>query len=106
MQSTPSIMDNKSANVLEYRSYLLSMSVVFTIKDILRRSVFVSSSSKEHRNFALNVVELAISSSFEKIQSYYSALWGSMTSSPILYCVRGFVGRVITFSPIAWICLI
>ena len=42
VKSSPSIMDDPSAHVLECKSYLLSMSVVFTLKYILRRSIFVS----------------------------------------------------------------
>ena len=39
MKSAPSIMDDPSAHVLEYMSYLLSMSVVLTLKDILGQSI-------------------------------------------------------------------
>ena len=41
VNSTPSIMDDLSAHVLEYISYWLSMSVVFTLIDILVFSIFV-----------------------------------------------------------------
>ena len=38
VKSTPSSMDDPSAHFLEYISYLLSISVDFTLKDILERS--------------------------------------------------------------------
>ena len=57
---TPSSMDDPSAHVLEYISYWLLMSVVFTLKDITSLIIFVSGGSKGHKNGALNVVDLAI----------------------------------------------
>ena len=41
VKSTPSRMDYPYAHVLEYISYWLSISVVFTLKDILGLSIFV-----------------------------------------------------------------
>ena len=58
VKSTTSIIDDTSANALEYRSYLLSMSVVFTLNYILGRSIFLSGGSEERRNGPLNVVNL------------------------------------------------
>ena len=46
LKSTPSIMDDLSAYILEYISYSLSMSVVFTLKYILGMSIFVSNDSE------------------------------------------------------------
>ena len=46
LKSTPSSMDYSYAHFLEYRSYLLSMSVVFTLKYILGPSIFVSGGNK------------------------------------------------------------
>ena len=42
----PSRMDDPYAHVLEYRSYLLSMPVFFTLEYILGRSIFVSCGSE------------------------------------------------------------
>ena len=56
VKSTTSRIDDTSANALEYRSYLLSMSVVFTLNYILGRSIFLSGGSEERRNGPLNVV--------------------------------------------------
>ena len=53
-------MDDPYAHVLEYRSYWLSMSVVFTLKDIMGLSIFVSGGSKDRKNGALKVVDVAI----------------------------------------------
>ena len=60
VNSTPLRMDDPSAHVLEYRSYWLSMSVVFTQRDIPSLSIFVSDGSKERKNGALKVVDAAI----------------------------------------------
>ena len=60
VKSTPSDMDDPSAHVLECKSYLLSISVVFTLKYILRRSIFVSFGIEERINGSLNVVDFAI----------------------------------------------
>ena len=60
VKSISSSMDYSSAYVLEYKSYLLSMSVVFTLKYILRRSIFVSCGIEERINGSLNVVDFAI----------------------------------------------
>ena len=62
LKSTPLIMDDSYAHVLEYISYWLSMSVFFTLKDILGMSIFVFGGNKERKNGALNVVDVAISS--------------------------------------------
>ena len=51
MESTPSSMDDPSVHVLEYRSYLFSVSVVFTLKDILGQSNFVSTECGGFFNF-------------------------------------------------------
>ena len=71
VKSTPSRMDDPSAHILEYRSYQLSISVVFTLKDILGMSIFVFGGNKELKNGALNVVDVANISQFEKIESYH-----------------------------------
>ena len=62
VNSNPSRMDDSSAHIIEYSSYWLSMSVVFTLKYILGLSIFVSGGSKECKNGALKVVDVAISS--------------------------------------------
>ena len=41
VKSTPSIMDDAYANVIDYRPYLFSMSVFFTLKGILGLIIFV-----------------------------------------------------------------
>ena len=51
VKSTPSSMDDPSVHVLEYRSYLFSVSVVFTLKDILGQSNFVSTEYGGFLNF-------------------------------------------------------
>ena len=53
-------MNYPSAHVIEYISYWLSMSVVFTLKYIMGMSIFVSGGSKERKNGALKVVDVAI----------------------------------------------
>ena len=67
VKSTPSIMDDPSIHVIDYRSYWLSVSVVFTLKYIMCMSIFVSGGSKEPKNGALKVVDVAIFSWFENI---------------------------------------
>ena len=57
VKSNPSIMYDTSAYVLEYRSYWLSISVVFILKDILFMSIFVSGGSKESKNGALDFMD-------------------------------------------------
>ena len=57
---TPSSMDDPSAHFIEYRSYLLSMSVIFTLKDILGMSIFVLDDNKGCKNVAMDVVDVAI----------------------------------------------
>ena len=46
VKSTTSSMDDTSAHITGYRSYLFSISVVFTLKCILERSIFVSGGIK------------------------------------------------------------
>ena len=46
VKPTPSSMDDPSAHFLEYRSYWLSMSVVFTLKYTLGLSIFVFGGNK------------------------------------------------------------
>ena len=53
-------MDDTYAHVIEYNSYWLSMSVVFTLKHILGLSIFVFGGNKERKNGALNVLDVAI----------------------------------------------
>ena len=67
MKSTTSSMNYKYSHVLEYIAYWLSMSVVFTLKDIMSLSIFVSGGGKEHKNGSLEVVDVAILSQFEKL---------------------------------------
>ena len=45
------------------------MSIVFTLKDILGLSIFVPVGSKKHKNGALKVVDVAIYSWYENIDS-------------------------------------
>ena len=59
------------------------MSVVFTLKDILGRSIFVSGGSEYFRNGELNVVDFTIFSSFENIESYQLDLIFFKIKSPI-----------------------
>ena len=66
VKSTTSSMNDQYENVLEYKAYWLSISVVFTLKYILGPSIFVFGGNKEYKNGALNVVDVAISSWFEK----------------------------------------
>ena len=61
VKAKPSGMDYPYTNVIEYKSYWLSMSVVFTLKHILVPSIFVFGGNKECKNGALNVVNVAIS---------------------------------------------
>ena len=60
LKSTPSIMDDPYAHVLEYNSDWLSISVVFNLKDIMGLSIFMSVSSDEPKNGAPKVVDIAI----------------------------------------------
>ena len=60
MKSTPSSMDDPSTHFLEYRPYWLSMSVVFTLKDILGLSIFVFGGIKGRKKFPMKVVDAAI----------------------------------------------
>ena len=53
VNSTPSIMDDTSAHVIEYKLCWLSISVVFTLIDILGLSIFVFGGNKERKNGAL-----------------------------------------------------
>ena len=66
MKATSSSMDDPSAHAREYRSYWLSMSVVFILKDILGLSISVSFGSKERKNGALKVMDVAISHSLKR----------------------------------------
>ena len=60
VKPTPSSMYDTSAHVIEYKTYWLSMSVVFTIKDILGLSIFVFGGNNKCENGALNVVYLLL----------------------------------------------
>ena len=60
VESTPSSMDDTSAHVLDYIPYLLSISVVFALKDILGLSIFLFGGNKERKNGALDVVDADI----------------------------------------------
>ena len=51
-------MDYPSGHFLEYKSYLVSMSVVFTVKYILGLSIFVFGGNKERKNGSLNVIDV------------------------------------------------
>ena len=46
LKSTPSRMDDPSARVFDHKSYLLSMSVIFTLKYILGLSIFIFGGNK------------------------------------------------------------
>ena len=82
VKSTPSRTDDPSVYVIEYISFWLSMSVVLTLKEILGMSIFVYCGSKELKNDALNVVDIALSRSFTN-ESYRSDMRGILTTSPI-----------------------
>ena len=60
-------MNYPYAHIIEFRSYLLSMSVVFTVKYILVLSILMFSGNKERKNGKLNVVDVAIFSYFKKL---------------------------------------
>ena len=53
-------MDDPSANIIDYSSYWLSMSVVFTLKYILGLSIFMPGGRYERKNGALKIVDVAI----------------------------------------------
>ena len=89
-------MDNPFSHVLEYRSYWLSISVVFTLKYILGRIIFVSGGSKDRKKDALKVGDVTIFSRFENFYSYHSDLRVILTTSPIWSGVGGFLGRLIS----------
>ena len=55
-------MDDPYTHVLDYSSYWLSMSFVFTLKHIIGLRIFLSGGSDERKNSALNVVNVAIPS--------------------------------------------
>ena len=76
-------MDDLSVHVNEYRSYWLSISVVFTLKYILGLNIFVFGGNKDRKNGALNVADISIFSWFGKSESYHSDLRGLLTTSPI-----------------------
>ena len=57
-ESTSSRTDDLSAHVIEYKSYWLSISVEFTLKDILCLSVIMFCGRKDYKNGALNVVDI------------------------------------------------
>ena len=83
VKSTTSIMDDTSAHVLEYRIYWWSSSFVFTPKDIMGMIIFVSGDIKYCKNGALKVVNVAVFSKFENIESCPSYLRGILTTSSI-----------------------
>ena len=58
--STPSNMYDRSEHIFGYRSYWLKMSVVFTLNDILDLISFSFGGSKQRKNVALDVVDVAI----------------------------------------------
>ena len=60
VNSSPSSMYDPYAHVLEYISYWLSISVVFTLKHIMGLSISVSGGSKDRKNGALKVVDFSI----------------------------------------------
>ena len=60
-------MDDTSSHVLEYRSYLLSISVFLTQNEILGNHIFALGGNDECSNGALNVVGFSIFSSFANI---------------------------------------
>ena len=106
VKSTLSIMDNIFAQVIEYISYWLSISVVLTLKEILGCNMFVSGCNKERLNGALKVMDSVIFSSFSKFELYHSSLRGIFIMSLMWSGVGGFVGKLIVFLPIACMCLI
>ena len=57
VKKNTSSMEDPSAQVIKYRSYLFSTSVVFTLKYIPGRNIFMSGDNKEHLNGALKVVD-------------------------------------------------
>ena len=59
VKSTSSSMDDAYEHVIEYKPYGLSMLIVFTLKHIMDMSTYVFGGNKEHKNSALNVVDVA-----------------------------------------------
>ena len=51
VESTPLSMCDTSVHILDYRSYWLPMSVVFTLKDILGLSIFVSGGDEKSKTW-------------------------------------------------------
>ena len=95
MKSTHSNIYDPSAHVLYYKSYVFSMSVVFTLNDILCLCIFVFGGNKERKKGVLNVVDFAIFSLFEKNESYHSDVRGLLTTSPIWSGFGVFLGILI-----------
>ena len=65
LKSTPSIMDDPSAQVLEYRSYWFSNSVVLTLKNIPGWNIFLSGGNEDHLNGSLKVVSFYLFCKFQ-----------------------------------------
>ena len=59
-KSNTSMMDDKCAHVLEYRSYWLSIYVVLTLNYILECIIISPVGNDERYNGALNVVDFSI----------------------------------------------
>ena len=53
-------MDDPSAQVIEWKSYWLSISVIFYLKNILGRNIFLSGGNKEQLIRELKVVDIFI----------------------------------------------
>ena len=85
-------------------SYLLFISVVLTLNDIIGWSIFFTGDNNERSNGALNVVYFAIFSSSANIESHHSALRGLFKISPIESGAGVFVGRLISIL-FYWICI-
>ena len=60
VKSSTSIINNPHALVLEYILQSLSISVVFTLKQIMGRNIFVSDNNKERLYEATKVVNFSI----------------------------------------------
>ena len=88
VKSTTSRIYGISAHVLEYISYWLSISVVFTLKYILGLSIFVSSGIKEHKNGALKVVDVAIFSQFDFFVVPFRSERALDYISNMIWCLR------------------
>ena len=82
------------------------MSVVFTLKDIMGLSIFVSCGSKDRKKWCTEGCGCCHFIIVWKIASYHSDMRGLLTTSPIWSSVGGFVGRLINLFLMDCMCVI